>query len=86
VVTAGILPIVALVLVWFAIGRYRVDARARLAGVAAGLGASLGVALTLPEVNGGIPFWVLLALGAVAIVVAVLGIVYAERRLKRVRA
>jgi len=86
VVTAAILPIVALVLVYLAIGRYRVDARARLAGVAAGLAGTVGVSLALPEVNGRIPFWLLLVLGAAAIVVAVLGSVYAERRLKRVRA
>jgi hypothetical protein len=85
VASATILPIVAVVLVWLAIGRYRVDARARLAGVAAGLGGTLGVALAVPEVNGSIPFWLVLVLGAVAIVVAVLGSIYAERRLKRVR-
>jgi hypothetical protein len=86
VATTAIVPIVALVLVYLAIGRYRVDARAKLAGVTAGLAGTLGVALALPEFNGGIPFWLLLVLGAAAIVVAVLGSVYAERRLKRVRA
>jgi hypothetical protein len=84
-VIAFLLPVLALVLVAGAIGRYRADARARVAGVAAALAGILGVALVVPEVNGSIPFWQLLALGAVAIVVAVLGTIYAERRLKHVR-
>jgi hypothetical protein len=84
-VIAFLLPVLALVLVAGAIGRYRADARARVAGVAAALAGILGVALAVPEVSGSIPFWQLLALGAVAIVVAVLGTIYAERRLKHVR-
>ena len=83
---AFLLPAIALVLVAGAIGRYRVDARARVAGVAAALAGILGVSLAVPELNGDIGFGQLLALGAVAIVAAVLGTVYAERRLKRVRA
>jgi hypothetical protein len=86
VFTIAVLPLVALVLVWAAIGRYRLDARARLAGVVAALAGTLGVSLALPEMYGALPLWQLLALGAVAIVVAVAGAVYAERRLKRVRA
>jgi hypothetical protein len=85
VFTVAVLPLVALVLVWAAIGRYRGDARARIAGVTAALAGTLGVSLALPEVYGSLPLWQLLILGAVAIVVAVLGSVYAERRLKRVR-
>jgi hypothetical protein len=81
--TVAILPLVAVVFVWSAIGRYRGDARARVAGVAAALGGTLGVSLALPQVNGGIQFWQLLTLGAVAIVVAVLGSIYAETRIKR---
>jgi hypothetical protein len=85
-VIAFLLPAIALVLVAGAIGRYRADARARVAGVAAALAGTLGVSLAVPELNGGIGFGQLLALGAVAIAVALLGTVYAERRLKRIRA
>ena len=49
-------PIIALVLVAGAIGRYRTDARARFAGVAAALAATLGVSLAVPEINGGSHF------------------------------
>lgn len=83
---AFLLPVIALVLVAGAIGRYRADPRARIAGVAAALAGTLGVSLAVPEIAGGIGFGQLLALGAVAILVAVLGTVYAEKRLKRVRA
>lgn len=82
---AFLLPVIALVLVAGAIGRYRADARARIAGVAAALGGTLGVSLAVPEISGGMPLSQTLALGAVAIVVAVLGTWYAERRLKLVR-
>jgi len=84
-VIAFLLPVIALVLVAGAIGRYRADARARIAGVAAALAGTLGVSLAVPELTGGMPFRQVLVLGAVAIVVAVLGTMYAERRLKRVR-
>lgn len=83
--TVAILPVVALVLVYLAIGRYRADVRAKLAGVAAGLAGAGGVALALPEVNGRVPLWAVFVLGAAAIAVAVLGSVYAEQRLKRAR-
>jgi len=79
-----LLPIIALVLVAGAIGRYRADARARFAGVAAALAVTLGVSLAVPQINGGMPLSQLITLGVVAIVVAVLGFTYAERRLKNV--
>jgi hypothetical protein len=84
-VLAFLLPIIALVLVAGAIGRYRTDPRARIAGVAAALAGTLGVSLAVPELTGDMTVGQLLALGAVAIVVAVLGTIYAETRLKRVR-
>lgn len=79
-----LLPIIALLLVAGAIGRYRADARARIAGVAAALAVTLGVSLTVPEVNAGMPPSQLIILGVVAIAVAVLGFTYAERRLKSI--
>jgi hypothetical protein len=79
-----LLPIIALVLVAGAIGRYRADARARFAGVAAALAVTLDVSLVVPEINGGMSPSQLIILGVVAIAVAVLGFIYAERRLKSV--
>lgn len=79
-----LLPIIALVLVAGAIGRYRADARARFAGVAAALAVTLGVSLVVPEINGGMAPSQLIILAVVAIAVAVLGFTYAERRLKSV--
>jgi hypothetical protein len=53
------------------------------AGVAAGIAATLGIALAFPAVSLSIPYGLLLAWGCVAIAVAVLGSVYAEARRKR---
>lgn len=80
-----LLPVVALVLLSGAVSRYRVDARAAAAGVAAALAGTLGIALAMPEVALAIPFWLLLFLGGVGIAVAVLGSIYAESRIRRVR-
>ena len=82
---AFLLPVVALVLVAGAIGRYRADARARFAGVAAAVAATLGVSLAVPGISAGMALSQVVTFGAVAIVVAVLGTVYAERRLRLVR-
>lgn len=76
-----LLPVVALVLVAGAIGRYRSDARARIAGVA----AALAVSLAVPGISAGMTLPQVVTCGGVAIVVAVLGIAYAERRLRLVR-
>ncbi|HEY2205739.1 MAG TPA: hypothetical protein VGH99_14800 [Pseudonocardia sp.] len=78
-------PILALALLYLAIGRYRVDALARTAGVAAALGGTLGASLVLPQVNQGVSTAGFVVLAVVALVFAVGGSVYAERRLKRVR-
>jgi hypothetical protein len=51
-VIAFLLPLAALVLIYGALGCYRGDIRARLAGVVAALGGTIGVALAVPEVNG----------------------------------
>jgi hypothetical protein len=80
-----LLPVVALVLVAGAIGRYRSDARARIAGVAAAVAATLAVSLAVPGISAGMGLPQVVTCGAVAIVVAVLGIAYAERRLRLVR-
>ena len=82
---AFLLPVVALVLVAGAIGRYRADARARFAGVAAAVAATLAVSLAVPGISTGMALSQVVTSGAVAIVVAVLGTVYAERRLRLVR-
>jgi formate hydrogenlyase subunit 3/multisubunit Na+/H+ antiporter MnhD subunit len=78
-------PILALALLYLAIGRYRVDALARTAGVAAALGGTLGASLVLPQVNQGVSTTGFVLLAVVALVFAVGGSVYAERRLKRVQ-
>ena len=83
--TIMILPLVALVLLSGAVSRYRLDAHALAAGVAAALAGTLGIPLALPEVTLAIPFGLLLALGGVGIAVAVLGSIYAESRIRRVR-
>ena len=54
--TIMILPLVALVLLSGAVSRYRLDAHALAAGVAAALAGTLGIALALPEVTLAIPF------------------------------
>ncbi|HEX4361349.1 MAG TPA: hypothetical protein VH141_27685 [Pseudonocardia sp.] len=82
---AFLLPVVALVLVAGAIGRYRSDARARFAGVTAAVAATLAVSLAVPGISTGMALSQVVTSGAVAIVVAVLGTVYAERRLRLVR-
>ena len=51
--------------------------------MAAACGGTIGVALALPDINLQFPLWLLLTLGGVAIVVAVVGSVYAETRRKR---
>lgn len=78
-------PILALVLLYLAIGRYRGDVLARVAGVAAALGGTLGACLVLPQVNQGVTTAGFVALAVVALVLAVGGSILAERRLKRVR-
>lgn len=78
-------PILALALVYLAIGRYRGDAPARTAGVVAALGGTLGASLVLPQVNQGVSTTGFVVLAVVALVLAVGGSVYAERRLKHVR-
>ena len=82
---AWILPVVALLFLGSAVRRYRGDSRALAAGIAAGCAGTLGAALALPDINLHIPLWLILALGGVAIVVAVGGSIYAETRIKRVR-
>lgn len=80
-----ILPVVALLFLGSAARRYRGDSRALAAGIAVGCAGTLGAALALPDINLHVPFWLLLTLGGVAIVVAVGGSIYAERRIKHVR-
>lgn len=81
----AVLPILALALVYLAIGRYRGDALARTAGVAAALGGTLGASLVLPQVNQGVSNTGFVVLAVVALVLAVGGSIYAERRLKLIR-
>lgn len=83
--TVAAVPILALVLLYLAIGRYRGDAMARTAGVAAALGGTLGASLVLPQVNQGVTTTGLVVLAVVALVLAVGGSIIAERRLRRVR-
>jgi formate hydrogenlyase subunit 3/multisubunit Na+/H+ antiporter MnhD subunit len=85
VFSVAAVPILALALLYLAIGRYRRDAIARVAGVAAALGGTLGASLVLPQVNQGVSTTGFVVLAVVALILAVGGSVYAERRLKRVR-
>ena len=78
-------PILALALLYLAIGRYRGDALARTAGVAAALGGTLGASLVLPQVNQGLSTAGFIVVAVVALVLAVGGSIIAERRLRRVR-
>lgn len=78
-----VLPPVALLFIWAAVRRYRGDRAATVAGVAAGLGGTLGIALTLPAVNLTLPVWGVVLAGCVAIAVAVAGSLYAEVRRNR---
>lgn len=78
--TTLILPVVALLLIYGALGRYRGDFWARLAGVTAALGGTLGVSLALPEVNGSVSGAGFAALAVVGIAAAVGGTVVAESR------
>lgn len=82
-VSTLVLPLVALLFIWAAVRRYRGDRAATVAGVAAGLGGTLGIALTLPAVNLTLPIWGLVVAGGAAIVVAVAGSLYAEVRRNR---
>jgi hypothetical protein len=81
-VTVAIRPLVGLVLVSLAVGRYRGDRRAVAGGIIAALGGTLGVALALPPANL-VPTGKFTALASIAIVLAVLGSIYAEARLRR---
>lgn len=58
-------------------------AGATVDGIAAGLGGTLGIALTLPVVNLTLPIWGLFVAAGVAIVVAVAGSLYAGLRRNR---
>ena len=83
--TLLLVPAVALVLVAGAVGRYRRDIWAALAGVAAALAGTLGVTLALPEITLTVSSSLFATLAVVAIVVAVGGTIIAETRIKRVR-
>lgn len=78
-----LLPLVAIVFVWSASHRYRPDKRALVASIAAGLAATAGVALAIPDISVNLPGWLLTVWGCAAILVAIVGTVYAEMRLKR---
>lgn len=78
--TVVILPVVAFLFVSAAVRRYKGDSRAVVAGVAAGLAGTLGVALALPELDLMMPTVGFFALAAIAITVAVLSSIYAEAR------
>lgn len=78
---------VALFFGWGAVSRYRGDRAATAAGIAVALAGTLGVALSLPIVNLSLPQRGVVALGCVAVVVAVAGSAIAEvRRSRRGRA
>ena len=77
-----VLSIFALIFVWTAFRRYRADSLMLTAGLASAVGGIGGVALTIPQILLHTPKWVLLAIGVVAVVMAVGGSIYAERRHK----
>lgn len=78
-----ILPFVALLLVGSAARRYRPDLRALIAGVGAALAATLAASLVIADINYRMPYWLVLTVGGVVIVVGVGGTIYAESRLRR---
>lgn len=80
---ALILVPVAVFFLWSAVGRYRGDRVGVAAGIGAALAGTLGVALSLPIVNLTLPLRDVVALGCVAVVVAVAGSVIAEVRHSR---
>jgi hypothetical protein len=86
-VQALILIPALLFFLWGAVGRYRGDRVATVAGIAVALAGALGVALSLPIVNLTLPLHEVVALGCVGAAVAVCGSVIAEvRRSRRVHA
>lgn len=78
-----VLAPVAVFFVWGAISRYRNDRLAMAAGIAVALSGTLGVALSLPMVNQTLPLRDVVALGCLAVVVAVVGSAIAEVRHSR---
>jgi hypothetical protein len=75
-----VLSIFALVFLWTAFRRYRADSLMLTAGLASAAGGIGGVALTIPQILLHTPKWILLGIGVVAVVLAVGGSIYAERR------
>lgn len=77
----------ALFFLWGAVSRYRGDRVGIAAGIAVALAGTLGIALSLPIVNLTLSLRDVVALGCVAVVVAVAGTLVAEvRRSRQVKA
>jgi nitrate/nitrite transporter NarK len=77
-----VLSVFGLIFLWTAVRRYRSDRLMLTAGLASAIGGIGGVALTIPQILLHTPKWLLLAIGLVAVVLAVGGSIYAERRHK----